>query len=69
MWKKIVEKFERYPSQIAVAKEFLRLGISVKNGKRLGDICDIHVGLTTLADKVYICKALNENGCDTTSTP
>ncbi len=36
--------------------------ISVKNGKRLGDICDIHVGLTTLADKVYICKALNENG-------
>ncbi|HIP62854.1 MAG TPA: ACT domain-containing protein [Archaeoglobus profundus] len=33
MWKKIVEKFERYPSQIIVAKEFLRLGISVKNGK------------------------------------
>lgn len=33
MWKKIVEKFERYPSQIVVAKEFLRLGISVKNGK------------------------------------
>ncbi len=33
MWKKIRDKFERYPSQIAVAKEFLRLGISVKNGK------------------------------------
>ncbi len=33
MWKKIVEKFERYPSQIVVAKEFLRLGISVRNGK------------------------------------
>lgn len=33
MWKKIAEKFEKYPSQIAVAKEFLRLGISVKNGQ------------------------------------
>ena len=33
MWKKIAEKFEKYPSQIVVAKEFLRLGISVKNGK------------------------------------
>ena len=33
MWKKIRDKFERYPSQIAVAKEFLRLGISVKNGR------------------------------------
>ncbi len=39
MWKKIREKFERYPSQIVVAKEFLRLGISVKNGKAYcGDI-------------------------------
>ncbi|MEM1578710.1 MAG: ACT domain-containing protein [Archaeoglobaceae archaeon] len=33
MWRKIAEKFEKYPSQIAVAKEFLRLGISVRNGK------------------------------------
>ncbi len=33
MWSRIVEKFERYPSQIVVAKEFLRLGISVKGGK------------------------------------
>ncbi|ADC64302.1 amino acid-binding ACT domain protein [Ferroglobus placidus DSM 10642] len=33
MWSKLVEKFEKYPSQIVVAKEFLRLGISVKNGK------------------------------------
>ncbi len=39
MWGKIVEKFERYPSQIAVAREFLRLGISVRNGKAYcGDI-------------------------------
>ncbi len=37
MWKKIREKFERYPSQIAVAKEFLRLGISIKNGKAYCD--------------------------------
>ncbi len=33
MWRKIVEKFEKYPSQIAVAREFLRLGIAIKNGK------------------------------------
>lgn len=33
MWRKIRDKFERYPSQIAVAKEFLRLGISVRNGR------------------------------------
>lgn len=33
MWSKIQEKFERYPSQIAVAKEFLKLGISVRDGK------------------------------------
>lgn len=33
MWRKIRDKFERYPSQIAVAKEFLRLGISVRDGK------------------------------------
>ncbi len=39
MWKKIAEKFEKYPSQIVVAKEFLRLGISVKDGKAYcGDI-------------------------------
>ncbi|WP_236609682.1 amino acid-binding ACT domain protein [Archaeoglobus sulfaticallidus] len=33
MWSKIVEKFERYPSQIVVVKEFLRLGISIRDGK------------------------------------
>jgi len=33
MWSKIQKKFEKYPSQIAVAKEFLKLGISVRNGK------------------------------------
>ncbi|MEM0351107.1 MAG: hypothetical protein QXU61_05005 [Archaeoglobaceae archaeon] len=33
MWQKVVEKFDKYPSQIAVAREFLRLGISVRNGK------------------------------------
>ena len=33
MWSKLVEKFEKYPSQIVVAKEFLRLGIAVKDGK------------------------------------
>ena len=39
MWSKLVEKFEKYPSQIVVAKEFLRLGISVRDGKAYcGDI-------------------------------
>ncbi|MET1124514.1 MAG: amino acid-binding ACT domain protein [Archaeoglobaceae archaeon] len=39
MWRKIAEKFEKYPSQIAVAREFLRLGIAVKNGRAYcGDI-------------------------------
>lgn len=33
MWEKIAKKFEKYPSQIVVAKEFLRLGISVRGGK------------------------------------
>ena len=28
-----MEKFDRYPSQIAVVREFLRFGISVKEGK------------------------------------
>ncbi len=33
MWSRIEEKFEKYPSQIIVAREFLRLGIAVKDGK------------------------------------
>jgi hypothetical protein len=33
MWEKIVEKFERYPSQITVVREFLKYGISVRDGK------------------------------------
>jgi len=37
MWKKVAEKFDKYPSQIAVAKEFLRLGISVRDGKAYCD--------------------------------
>ncbi|VUT24904.1 MAG: hypothetical protein MOIL_00743 [Candidatus Methanolliviera sp. GoM_oil] len=31
VWEKISRKFERYPSQMQVAKAFLRLGISVRN--------------------------------------
>lgn len=37
MWRKIAEKFEKYPSQIVVAREFLRLGISVRDGKAYCD--------------------------------
>ena len=32
-----------------------------RKGVRLGDICDIHVGLTTLADKVFIFEAISIN--------
>ena len=38
-------------------KKFWQLSvkkIEAKNGKRLGDIANIHVGITTLADKIYI---------------
>ncbi len=35
--------------------------LNIKNGKRLGDICNIHVGLTTLADKAYIFTVINKN--------
>ncbi|HDD36555.1 MAG: amino acid-binding ACT domain protein [Archaeoglobaceae archaeon] len=52
MWKKIVEKFERYPSQIAVAKEFLRLGISVKNGKAYCD--NIELVPTKIAEAIGV---------------
>ncbi len=32
-----------------------------KNFQKLSQICDIHVGITTLADKVYIIKKYTEN--------
>jgi len=52
MWGKIQEKFEKYPSQIAVAKEFLRLGISVRDGK---PYCgDIELVPTKVADAVGV---------------
>ncbi|RLI76251.1 amino acid-binding ACT domain protein [Archaeoglobales archaeon] len=52
MWKKIVEKFERYPSQIAVAREFLRLGIAIKNGKAYCD--DIELVPTKIAEAIGV---------------
>lgn len=52
MWRKIVEKFERYPSQIAVAREFLRLGISVKDGKAYCD--DIELVPTKIAEAIGV---------------
>ena len=41
--------------QLSAKKNFL------KKGKRLGDICDIHVGLTTLSDKIFILKLVKKN--------
>jgi len=35
---------------------------SKETGKRLGDICDIHVGITTLADRAYIFEIIEQNG-------
>ncbi len=52
MWGKIREKFEKYPSQIAVAKEFLRLGISIRDGK---PYCDsIELVPTKIAEAVGV---------------
>ncbi len=33
MWSRIQKKFEKFPSRMEVAKEFLRLGISVRDGR------------------------------------
>ncbi|AIY90811.1 ACT domain-containing protein [Geoglobus acetivorans] len=52
MWSKIREKFERYPSQIAVAKEFLKLGISVRDGKAYCG--NIELVPTKIADAVGV---------------
>ncbi len=52
MWGKIREKFEKYPSQIAVAKEFLRLGISIKDGKPYCD--NIELVPTKIAEAVGV---------------
>jgi methylase of polypeptide subunit release factors len=38
------------------------LEVDAQEGKRLGDICKISVGLTTLADKYYLFTILEENG-------
>ena len=49
----------------ALSGETWRLGLggeTPKNGVRLGDICKIHVGLTTLCDKVYIFPVKEEHG-------
>lgn len=46
-------------------KKFWQLSVNKLNktkGKRLGDIADIHVGITTLADKVYMMPFLREEG-------
>jgi hypothetical protein len=52
MWKRIVEKFERYPSQIAVAREFLRLGIAVRNGRAYSG--DIELVPTKIAEAIGV---------------
>ncbi|WP_202319253.1 ACT domain-containing protein [Archaeoglobus neptunius] len=52
MWKKVAEKFENYPSQIAVAREFLRLGIAVRDGKAYCG--DIELVPTKIADAIGV---------------
>ncbi len=45
--------------------KFWQLSVKENNdrkGVRLGDICDIHVGITTLADKAYIFEKYTEQG-------
>jgi len=44
-------------------QKFWQLSVNksnTKKGQRLGDICNIHVGVTTLADKAYILKLIEE---------
>ncbi|MBI5404217.1 MAG: N-6 DNA methylase [Ignavibacteriae bacterium] len=36
--------------------------LNTVNGKKLKDICKIHVGITTLLDKAYMMKVIKENG-------
>ncbi|MCF6365691.1 MAG: SAM-dependent methyltransferase [Bacteroidales bacterium] len=46
-------------------RNFWQLSVNKTNqikGKRLGDICNIHVGITTLADKAYIFEIVKEKG-------
>ena len=49
-----------------VGKKFWQLSVknkfSKKTGKKLKEICDIHCGLATLADKAYIMKFINFEG-------
>ncbi len=48
-------------------KKFWQLSINgnyAKKGKRLGDIADIHVGITTLADKIYMMLFVSEDDND-----
>ncbi|HID43372.1 MAG TPA: amino acid-binding ACT domain protein [Archaeoglobaceae archaeon] len=52
MWERIVEKFEKYPSQIAVAREFLRFGISVRDGRAY--IAGIELVPTKIAEAIGV---------------
>jgi len=52
VWEQIKRKFDRFPSQLEVAKTFLRLGISVKNGKAFCD--DIELVPTKIANALNV---------------
>jgi len=52
VWEQIKRKFDRFPSQLEVAKTFLRLGISVKNGKAFCD--DIELVPTKIASALSV---------------
>ena len=46
-------------------KKFWQLSVrklEIKKGKRLGDIAKIHVGITTLADKIYMMPFIKKEG-------
>ena len=46
-------------------QKFWQLSIkknNIKKGKRLGDIANIHVGITTLADKIYMMPFISKDG-------
>ena len=47
MWAKLIEKFDKYPSQQKVVKKLLQLGLKVENDKIYCD--DVEINVSSLA--------------------
>ena len=63
MWKKTIEKFEKYPSQQKVVLKLLQLGLKVTENKK---ICcgDVEINMSSLAKSInteYKVSFLSKN--------